>query len=366
MSLVPRSTDRSARIHWPKVRAFLALTFGLSWAVDAAVWLSGLRDAALLDVLSQLQMLIPALSVILLGLFAWRDSPLYRRAPHERALWFLYFFIGYTALYALLAGGMALWPQTRPLLAGVASALAAAGLVFAVVLRILGGRQAARSARLNWGAPRHWLLYGGGYLLVLALLLVGNMAFRLGARVELKDIQSHGLLVGDSLLLGVAQSVIGASFLGIVLGFGQEYGWRGFLLNELVKAGSVKGVLWVGLIWAAWRWPTELLHQAERGPAPTWALIYIVSTVLIGFVLGYIMLKTQSVWLVAFVHGLHTQGIQFINTCIYRPTDAVYSFSGGLYGLLVMMMLVIVILFDPAWRGDEDERLEAPDTFRTP
>lgn len=355
----PHPTDRSARIHWPQVRAFLALTFGLSWAVDAAVWLSGLRDASLLGVLSQLQMLIPALSVIVLGLAVWRESPLYHRAPRERALWFLYFYIGYTALYALLAGGMALWPETRPVLAGVASALAAAGLAFAVVLRVLGGRQAARSARLSWGALRHWLLYGGGYLLVLALLLAGNMGFRLGVRVNLAEAQPRGLISGTSLPLAVAQSVIGASFLGIVLGFGQEYGWRGFLLSELSKAGAVKGVLWVGIIWAAWRWPAELLHQAERGPASTWALIYVVSAVLMGFVLGYIMLKTQSVWLAAFVHGLHTQGLQFINTCIYRPVDAVYSFSGGLYGLLVMMMLVIVILLDPVWRSDEDEGSDA-------
>jgi membrane protease YdiL (CAAX protease family) len=348
------------------VRAFLALAFALSWAVDAAVWFSGVRDVALLNALRQLQMLTPALSVILLGLFVWRDSPIYYRANRERPLWFLYFYIAYTALYALLAAGMALWPQTRLTLTDVSSALAAAGLLFAVVLRILGGRQASRNARLNWGAPRHWLLYAGGYLLVLALLLVGNMAFRLGNWVDLAAAQEAGLIPGGSLLLGMAQSVIGASFLGLVLGFGQEYGWRGFLQGELVKAGSVKGVLWVGVFWAAWRWPTELLQQAQRGPAPMWALIYVVSAVLMGFVLGYVMLKAQSVWLAAFVHGLHTQGIQFVNACIYRPLSAVYSFSGGLYGLLVYMLLVIVILLDPAWRGDEDEGLGAADSPSPP
>lgn len=357
----PAPNDRSSHIDWPKVRAFVGLSFALSWTIDAAIWLSGLQDVALLGVLRQLQMMTPALGVILLGMLAWPDSSVYWRANRARPLWFLYFYIGFTAIYALLAGGMAAWPRGRLVLEGVSAILAAGGLAFAVGLRLVGGRQAARSARLNWGAPRHWLTYGGGYLLALALLLGGNVLFRLGQPVDLVAAQEIGLAPHGSLLLGVAQSVVGASFLGLLLGFGQEYGWRGFLQNELAKAGAVKGVLWVGVIWAAWRWPVELFQQAQAGPEPVWLLVYALSTVLMAFILGYVMLKTQSVWLTAFVHGLHTQGVQFINTCVYRPTSSVYSFSGGLYGLLVYMLLVIIILLDPVWRGDEDDLPAAPD-----
>ena len=46
-----------------------------------------------------------------------------------------------------------------------------------------------------------------------------------------------------------------ASFLAIVIAFGEEYGWRGYLQSELFKLGPMRGVLVLGVIWGAWHSP---------------------------------------------------------------------------------------------------------------
>lgn len=58
--------------------------------------------------------------------------------------------------------------------------------------------------------------------------------------------------------------------LGALLMFGEEYGWRGFLLPELcLKFGKIKSALLVGLIWALWHAPAVYglaLHTEMSSP----------------------------------------------------------------------------------------------------
>jgi len=49
---------------------------------------------------------------------------------------------------------------------------------------------------------------------------------------------------------------IGTIVLGFFLMFGEEYGWRGFLLKDLAETrGKVFGVVVVGIVWAFWHGP---------------------------------------------------------------------------------------------------------------
>jgi membrane protease YdiL (CAAX protease family) len=51
------------------------------------------------------------------------------------------------------------------------------------------------------------------------------------------------------------QTVLVGPLLGLLMGFGEEYGWRGYLQSELIKIGKRRGVLLLGLIWGAWHYP---------------------------------------------------------------------------------------------------------------
>jgi membrane protease YdiL (CAAX protease family) len=56
---------------------------------------------------------------------------------------------------------------------------------------------------------------------------------------------------GSSLGLGIASVII-----GFFLMFGEEYGWRGFLLKDLAEAkGKIFATVTVGIVWALWHGP---------------------------------------------------------------------------------------------------------------
>ena len=54
--------------------------------------------------------------------------------------------------------------------------------------------------------------------------------------------------------------------------------------------------------------------------------------------------------LAAFLHALNNQVFSFLSLMVYKPTDPVFSFGVGLYGIAVLAAIVLVILRDPIWR----------------
>jgi membrane protease YdiL (CAAX protease family) len=46
---------------------------------------------------------------------------------------------------------------------------------------------------------------------------------------------------------------------GTALAFGEEFGWRGYLLPRLLPLGEVKAAIIVGLIWGPWHLPVLIV-----------------------------------------------------------------------------------------------------------
>ena len=89
-------------------------------------------------------------------------------------------------------------------------------------------------------------------------------------------------------------------------------------------------------------------------------------TIALSFVFGFAMLKSGSVWLAAFLHGLNNQVLSVITLMVFRPNDPVYSFGIGMYGLLVWALIVaaILILWRKEWRLPVEPALQAPNAER--
>ena len=99
--------DTNLKPNLPRVGIFLGLTFGLTLLLNLAIYLrGGLRIPGIVATL-QLQMLLPAFSAIVLGLFFFPESPIYRQRPAGRGRWFYYYFLLLTMIYAL--GTLVIW-----------------------------------------------------------------------------------------------------------------------------------------------------------------------------------------------------------------------------------------------------------------
>ena len=349
------------RVRWRQVGLFVGLTFGLTWLLDLVLYLTaGYRSPAAVIAL-QFQMLIPAFSAIFLGLLVFPRGAVRENAGQARA--FLWFFVVFALLYAILtAAALATANQTvvaapgtevpvPTLIAGVAQVLMLLGLVVTVVLRLAGGRESFARAGLSFGPARYWLTFSLGFVLFYGAQTALNAAFGLGKPADVSARAApSGMDPTTLLIVASIQSVLVSPILALLIAFGEEYGWRGYLQSELVKIGRVRGIALVGVIWGLWHAPIIAMGHNYPGYPVAGIVLMTVYCVGLAFVLGYAVLKTGSVWLAAFLHAINNQVFGFLVIMFYAPGNPIFSFGAGIYGLATLAIVVALILRDPIWR----------------
>ena len=85
--------------------------------------------------------------------------------------------------------------------------------------------------------------------------------------------------------------------------FGEELGWRGFLLPKLMPLGEWKAILISNIIWGIWHAPAIVQGHNYPGYPVAGVFMMVIFTVLAGIILSWLYLKTQSPWAPALGHG---------------------------------------------------------------
>ncbi|MGL4344219.1 MAG: CPBP family intramembrane glutamic endopeptidase [Cellulosilyticaceae bacterium] len=110
----------------------------------------------------------------------------------------------------------------------------------------------------------------------------------------------------------ISQLIAGLT-LGIVLNlptiFGEEFGWRAYLLPKLVEEkGVAKALIYSGIIWGLWHAPIIAMGHNYGLHYPLFPIPGILGMVLFCIVVGiffnYITLRTQSVWPAVMGHAV--------------------------------------------------------------
>ena len=168
--------------------------------------------------------------------------------------------------------------------------------------------------------------------------------------------QFGGMPVYLFLLLAAVQTILIGPILGLLLGFGEEYGWRSYLQGEILSMGKKRAILLIGLIWGIWHYPVIWMGHNYPGE-PVWGTFLMTGyTILLAFVLGYVMLKTGAILLVAYLHALNNQVLSYLIALVYNPGDPVFSYGTGLFGLAALGLVVLFLCRDPVWRDDVKPR----------
>ena len=115
-----------------------------------------------------------------------------------------------------------------------------------------------------------------------AVALIGRMA----------EFNRGNLPLGSDYLLHLV-----GIMLFMVIAFGEEYGWRGFLLPALAaRFGQLKAALLVGLIWAAYHLPGTYFAASAFEAVNPWVFSLTQSLLLLvrAFPLAYCYFQTES------------------------------------------------------------------------
>jgi membrane protease YdiL (CAAX protease family) len=109
-------------------------------------------------------------------------------------------------------------------------------------------------------------------------------------------------------------AILGTVTTSLAYALGEEIGWRGFLLPRLVgQFGFTVGCLLSGCIWALWHYPELLFADYNAGTSPAYALTCFTLMVIgLSYVIGWLRLKSNSLWPAAMLHASHNLFIQGI------------------------------------------------------
>jgi membrane protease YdiL (CAAX protease family) len=153
-------------------------------------------------------------------------------------------------------------------------------------------------------------------------------------------------------LQGLAISATVGFLAAAAFGFGEELGWRGFLVPELAKVTNFTSVALIsGSIWALWHWPLILFAAdvTDFDKTPAWFTLpaFSITIVAAGTVMAWLTLKTRSIWPAVIMHGSQnaiTQGF-FAEYTTQDGNSAYYVSEVG--ALIAVAWVVTALLF---WR----------------
>ncbi|MDD5455041.1 MAG: CPBP family intramembrane metalloprotease [Candidatus Ratteibacteria bacterium] len=187
----------------------------------------------------------------------------------------------------------------------------------------------------------------------LAYLIVIFSCLLLWGLPTLADVLWGGGKIGDYSQQLIIFTVA-AFFLYLIPAFGEELGWRGFLLQKFLPMGRRRALILHGAIWGAWHWPIlfammlngsfitpELTRQYDSKTLliitslGTGMVGMVIASVFLGAVAGWLRLRFGSIYLVTFWHAYYDY---------FRDILGIWFKPGGIIKLGILFPMAIIFL----------------------
>lgn len=211
---------------------------------------------------------------------------------------------------------------------------------------------------------RRWVFFLAAWFLPPLLILAGTALFfflfpghydsdlstlktQLESLGPLPEIQPWVIIA-----LQTFQAMLLAPLLNAIPTFGEEFGWRAYLLPKLLPLGGRKAVLLVGLIWGIWHWPVILMgynYGLDYFGAPILGPLAMVwFTLSLSVIFGWLTVKAGSVWPAVIAHGA-VNGIAAIGMLFLQgtPDPLLGPTAVGIIGGLGLTLTAAVLLILP-------------------
>ena len=278
----PELKSVATTLEWRGIGTFLLVTFGLTWAVWAVVFLlGGAENLPLLTVGSLVAMWCPGIAAIICSRYitpmSKRDLGL-QRGYLERYV-SIYFFV---FLFLIAAMGLSV------------------GLGFQEVnatLEPLSSEIADQQYPFN--DP------------ILAVFISIISSFTL------------------------------AALFNSMFTLGEELGWRGYLLAKLAPIGLGRASILIGIIWGVWHAPAIFMGLNYPGHPFLGVLMMIWFTIGWSVILTWLREVTQSVLSAAFGHGL-INAVASLPLLLLLDTDSLIRAPLGITGLVPLSLIALL------------------------
>jgi membrane protease YdiL (CAAX protease family) len=169
-----------------------------------------------------------------------------------------------------------------------------------------------------------------------------------------------GVLTPAGLAARVALNAIVGMIVVSTLALFEEVGWRGWLLPRLIdRMSDRRAVVITSVVWALWHVPYALsgIQHLDRVPVGWTALAVPPGIFGSGLIIGWLWLRTESIWIVAIAHGALNNWGQYVFKFVAgagQSSDLLVLGSGS---LALILTGTLMLLFE-----DPNRKHSAPST----
>lgn len=145
-------------------------------------------------------------------------------------------------------------------------------------------------------------------------------------------------------------TIVSGLFAGVTINalfaFGEEYGWRNYLVDALREKKFVCATVFIGLVWGLWHFPLILLGHNYPQHSIVGVFMMVVFCVLASFIETYLVIKAKSVFPAAIFHGT-INAVAGLNVLVIKGGNDLINGMTGLSGFVVMAIVVMIVyVFD--------------------
>ncbi len=308
------------RVPWLEVGIFVATAVSLGWLVCLPLWLSGegLENLVMVQLCGQALMLTPLLATVLALIVQRRRAALPAGPGLPPA----------AEPPPSITRYLGIWPLT-PL-----------GRVLGLTVAAMIGTYLLVAAAYLLSAVFGWL----------DIDLAGLSGFKaqLSALPGLEALPVPAAIVVYSAII-IVNSIVTAAF-----AFGEEVGWRGWLLTSLRPLGVWPALLIIGLIWGLWHAPLILLGYNFGRPDVTGLGLMVGGCIMLSLLFGWLRLRSGSVWPAVFAHGaLNGSSAMllglFVDASAPEPDMALVA-ALGVSGWIVSAVIIAALILTGQFR----------------
>ena len=144
------------------------------------------------------------------------------------------------------------------------------------------------------------------------------------------------------IIITLVSGLMAGITINAIAAFGEEYGWRNYLVGALCEVKFWKAALFIGVVWGIWHFPLILMGHNYPNEPHWGVLLMVVMCVLLGIIELYFVLKSKSMVVAAILHGTINAVSGMVIYFILGGNDFLNGMS-GLSGFIVMAVTILCI-----------------------
>ncbi len=252
------SATPQAAVPWTSIAIFVSVSLGLAWLVAMPLWLGDGLASPLVSLVLPAMMTTPAIAALLVVFVFQRPRPASR---------------------AQFLGLVPVRPGKRTF------AMLGIGFAAGFVIPVIAVLAAALTGQVK-----------------LDLVEFSALQATLDAQASAAGTEPAPLPI-EVIVAAQLLSIPMGAFFNSFLAFGEELGWRGWLISALRPLGVWPTLLISGAIWGVWHAPLILLGYNFAEPNALGLIVMIVGCIAVGIIFGWLRLRSGNVWPAVLAHG---------------------------------------------------------------